>query len=101
MIYTGPGHEHFRTLQLFGFIVLIFGTLVYNEILVIPFLGLNYYTKVNIARRENGDNADEFDYVGVSPIATYDGKREARNSQKKMDDAKNNKTGGQNDTDIY
>jgi len=44
--------ETFYPLQLFGFILLVFGTLVYNEILVLPFWGLNYYTRDNIAKRE-------------------------------------------------
>ena len=30
--------EEFKTLQLFGFIFLVFGTLVFNEILILPFL---------------------------------------------------------------
>ena len=36
LIYKGDGHEDFIWLQLIGFIVLIFGTLIYNEILVLP-----------------------------------------------------------------
>ena len=44
--------ETFYPLQLFGFILLVFGTLVYNEILVLPFWGLDYYTRDNIAKRE-------------------------------------------------
>ena len=49
--------EKFKWLQLIGFILLIFGTLVYNEILVIPFLGFNQWTKAAIAKREeeNGE----------------------------------------------
>ena len=45
-------HETFYPLQLVGFLFLVFGTLVYNEILVIPWFGLNYYTRDNIAKRE-------------------------------------------------
>jgi hypothetical protein len=33
--------EDFSVLQLFGFIFLVFGTLVFNEILVLPFLGFD------------------------------------------------------------
>lgn len=45
LIYQGNGHETFIWLELVGFILLIFGTLVYNEILVLPLLGFNKYTK--------------------------------------------------------
>jgi hypothetical protein len=49
LIYTGAGHETFRAIQLIGFIVLILGTLVYNEIIVLPFLGLDRNTKARLA----------------------------------------------------
>ena len=32
--------------------MLVFGTLVYNEIVVLPFWGLDYNTRDNIAKRE-------------------------------------------------
>lgn len=41
--------EHFKTLELFGFIFLVFGTFMYNEILVIPALGMNMYTRKALA----------------------------------------------------
>jgi len=44
--------ETFHWLQLIGFIVLVLGTLVYNEVLVIPFLGFNMNTKEAIKKRE-------------------------------------------------
>jgi hypothetical protein len=37
--------EDFYWLQLGGFILLVIGTLVFNEIVVVPFLGFNLYTK--------------------------------------------------------
>lgn len=37
--------ESYKTLQLIGFVFLVFGTLVYNEIVILPFMGLNRYTK--------------------------------------------------------
>ena len=45
-------HETFSWLQLGGFILLVFGTFVYNEILVIPFWGLNVNTKEAILARK-------------------------------------------------
>jgi drug/metabolite transporter (DMT)-like permease len=41
LIYRGPGHETFLWLQFFGFIILILGTLIFNEIIVIPLFGFN------------------------------------------------------------
>ena len=55
-----PGtKEHFYPLQLFGFILLVFGTLVYNEIITIPWFKLDYYTRDNIAKREKEKKALE------------------------------------------
>jgi hypothetical protein len=41
------GHylDEFRTLQCLGFIILLFGVFVYNEIIVIPFWGLYKQTR--------------------------------------------------------
>jgi hypothetical protein len=36
----------------FGYLVLILGTLIYNEIITIPFFGFNKNTENNIAKRE-------------------------------------------------
>lgn len=44
--------ESFSVLQLVGFILLSFGTLWYNEIIVIPFLGFNKYTKAALKKKE-------------------------------------------------
>ena len=48
--------EDFSVLQLFGFIFLVFGTLVYNEILVLPFLGFDQYTKEALKRKGQGQS---------------------------------------------
>ncbi len=42
--YRGPGHETFKPLQLVGFLVLVSGIILYNEIIVLPFLGFNKNT---------------------------------------------------------
>ena len=44
--------EKFSFLQLIGFIILVLGGTIYNEILVIPFCNFDYYTKEQIKRRE-------------------------------------------------
>ena len=55
-----PGvHEHFYVLQLIGFILLVAGTLIYNEIVTIPYFGLDYYTRDNIAKREKENKNKE------------------------------------------
>ena len=38
-------HEEFNYLQLIGYIFLLFGTIIYNEILVIPICNLDYNTR--------------------------------------------------------
>jgi drug/metabolite transporter (DMT)-like permease len=45
-------HEHFYYLQLIGFCFLVLGTLIYNEIVTIPYFGLDYYTRDNISKRK-------------------------------------------------
>jgi len=45
-------HEHFKWLQLVGFIILLVGTVIFNEILVLPWLGFNLYTEKAIKERE-------------------------------------------------
>jgi drug/metabolite transporter (DMT)-like permease len=52
-------HETFYPLQLVGFLMLVFGTLVYNEIVVLPFWGLDYNTRDNIAKREGAGGQAE------------------------------------------
>ena len=46
------GEEEFHFLQFFGFILLIAGTLIYNEIVELKFWNLDYYTRRQIAKRE-------------------------------------------------
>lgn len=45
--------ETFYPLQLVGFIFLVAGTLVFNELIVLPFLGFNLFTKKALALREH------------------------------------------------
>jgi len=47
--------EEFSVLQLFGFIFLVFGTLVFNEILILPFLGFDQSTKIALARKKESE----------------------------------------------
>jgi drug/metabolite transporter (DMT)-like permease len=43
-------------LQLGGFITLTFGSLLFNEIIILPIMGFNLYTKNAIAQREKAKN---------------------------------------------
>ncbi len=75
------GLEIFHYQAIFGFIFLVLGTLIYNEILIVPFLGFDQNTAVAIAARKNRGNSkigqEEADaaYMATSPQAAYDSKR--------------------------
>lgn len=63
---------------------MVLGTLVYNEILVLPFLGFDQWTKVAIEKREAAKGGSvkssrALNYVGTSPHAGYDDMRNQRN----------------------
>lgn len=84
------GLESFVPLEIPGFIVLAFGTLLYNEIIVIPFLGFDQNTKDAIAKREGEEAAGgtrDSTYVGSSPHAVYDQNRFNRRSEALKADA--------------
>ena len=44
--------EEFLVLQLFGFILLVMGTLVFNEIVILPFLGFDKNTRDAVEKRK-------------------------------------------------
>ena len=48
--------EHFHVLQFIGFMLLVLGTLIYNEILVLPFCKFDYYTRDNIEKRKKEED---------------------------------------------
>ena len=57
------------------------GTLIYNEILVVKYFGLNLYTKAALAKEKEGEdaeNAKNAAYMASSPAATYDTSRNKR-----------------------
>lgn len=75
----GVGWEVFIPLQLVGFFFLVLGTLVYNEVLKIPWFGLtksitdkHEYMKHRAEMKHHKIQDDEIDYVGYSPGAVYD-----------------------------
>jgi hypothetical protein len=85
--------EKFFPLQLVGFLFLVAGTLVYNEIVPIPYFGLDYYTRDNIAKRdkeardrkknESSEDQEEKDkdrlYVSIDRNTTDNNLEEGKN----------------------
>lgn len=52
LFFLSMGQEKFLWGELAGFFLLVMGTLVYNEIIVVPIEFFNKNTKANIALRE-------------------------------------------------
>jgi hypothetical protein len=74
--------EAFLPWSIVGFVLLAAGTLLYNEIVELPFFGFNYMTKRAIAER-NEDSAlpedlKDVGYMATSPHAAYDSNRNKR-----------------------
>lgn len=90
------GLEDFHWESIFGFVFLVFGTLVYNEIIVLPFLGLDQNTKEKLAARAGTDKRDA-SYMNTSPGAAYDANRNKRLLQKNKDAHYNNVDGDEDD----
>lgn len=78
------GLEPFNWQAIFGFILLVFGTLLYNEIIILPFWGFDANTKDKLEARAAADKRDA-DYLSVSPGAPYDANRNKRLLQKQND----------------
>jgi drug/metabolite transporter (DMT)-like permease len=77
------GLEKFMPWEIPGFVLLVTGTLLYNEIVVFPYWGFNLYTKDALAAKAGKDGRNqsrlEQDYMATSPHAAYDSKRNTRN----------------------
>ena len=73
--------EKFYWQSIIGFVLLVCGTLLYNEIIVLHFMGFDENTKEAIAAREGGDGEKKTDanYMGLSPGKGHDSY--ARNSR--------------------
>lgn len=83
------GWEHFYWQELIGFILLVGGTLVYNEIIVLPCELFSKNTKVMLMKRQG--SIEQFrgegknpDYMATSPHAGYDANRNSRNLETKL-----------------
>jgi hypothetical protein len=78
------GLEVFHWQAIIGFVFLVFGTLLYNEIIVLPCMDFDKYTKEALAARAGKDKRDA-NYMGLSPGAPYDANRNKRLLQKTDD----------------
>ena len=80
--------ENFEWLQFIGFCFLVVGTLIYNEIVVLPFCNLDYYTRDNIAKREkdkikeydNNNNEENIEKLYISADSSTDNEQKNHNS---------------------
>jgi hypothetical protein len=90
--------------------LLVFGTLVYNEIVILPFWGFDKNTKSERDKRAKHDSAlldrkggddDGANYMAVSPHAAYDAARNQRKVQMKTEELQHAKyEGGLNKSEI-
>lgn len=85
------GWEKFYWQELVGFFLLVGGTLVYNEIVILPCEVLNKNTKVNIIKRQGAletfrQDGQNPDYLSASPQAVYDANRNKRNLENKLNE---------------
>ena len=85
--------------SIFGFIFLVFGTLVYNEILVLPFFGLDQNTKEKLEERNAAEKRNA-NYMNTSPGAAYSASRNQRLLQKNQDQHFDNVDGDDQDFDM-
>jgi drug/metabolite transporter (DMT)-like permease len=58
LVKPGDGRERFIATELVGFFMLVVGTLVFNEIIIIPICGFDTYTAKKIAERKQKDAED-------------------------------------------
>ena len=79
------GLEPFHWQAIIGFVFLSFGTLLYNEIIVLPFWGLDQNTKVKLAERDGKSKRDAEYMSATSPHAAYDANRNKRLLMKQDD----------------
>lgn len=77
--------------QVAGFVALVVGTLIYNEIWVLPCASLNRNTKAKLEGRAvkgllDEDAVPSGGYMASSPAALYDSKRNQRNIDNKLNE---------------
>lgn len=75
------------SVEALAFVLLVFGTLIYNEILILPCEFMNKHTKAKLAKLEGSDDEAlqsirDMNYMATSPTAKYDNNRNMRNIEK-------------------
>lgn len=93
------GLEDFHWESIFGFIFLVFGTLLYNEIIILPFWGFDANTKEKLEARAPAEKRDNAYAGGTSPQAGYDSNRNKRLLMK-QDDQHYNQVDNADQTDF-
>lgn len=86
MVSLYLGWETFLPLELIGFVLLVIGTFIYNEIVVVPIEFMARNTKVEMAKREGRGGDKNADYMSSSPAAAYDNNRNKRNINARQND---------------
>ena len=65
-------HETFDWKQLIGFVILVFGSLMYNEILVFPCGGFDQNTKEAIKARKKKEEEEGIEHDQIEPTIPVD-----------------------------
>ena len=96
VISLATGQENFNWLELGAFFLLVFGTMVYNEIIIVPIDIMRKNTAPFRAARDAGfgdarrstvgpnQPQDGGMYIATSPTAGYDQGRNVRNIERKI-----------------
>ena len=80
------GLETFEWQAIIGFVLLTFGTLLYNEIIVLPVFGFDQNTKEAKKAREGKSGNNDAEYMNLSPGKGHQtGARNQRNHGKNQD----------------
>ena len=87
------GLEDFLPWEIPGFILLVAGTLIYNEIWVIKYWDFDKYTKEALAKQSGqsmrqAHREQDQEYMATSPHASYNTKRNERALTHKVNDSK-------------
>ena len=89
------GLEEFYWEPLIGFVFLVFGTLLYNEIIILPFAGFDKNTRIAKEQRAAAEKRDAA-YMQASPGAAYSASRN-KNLLNKVRDEQYNVDGDEGD----
>jgi drug/metabolite transporter (DMT)-like permease len=81
--------EHFYPVQFVGFLFLLAGSLLYNEIIEVPYLNLNYFTRKQIAaraRKEEEENNQKENPERLYPNSITNNEKNTENTNEKDED---------------